>query len=99
MMAGRISFNMTCLLYFSSLRAKRSNPWNERKTGLLRRFAPRNDGLGEMQGGDDEVDGLDADKRNDDAADAVDHQVALQQRPCADRPIPDALERERNERN
>ncbi len=33
-------------------------------------------GLGQVQGGDDEVDGLDADKGNDDAADAVDHQVA-----------------------
>ena len=33
-------------------------------------------GLGQAQGGDDEVDGLDADKGNDDAADAVDHQVA-----------------------
>ena len=35
---------------------------------------------GEVQGGDDEVDRLDADERNDDAADAVDQQVAAQQR-------------------
>jgi hypothetical protein len=29
----------------ASLRAKRSNPWMPRKYGLLRRFAPRNDGF------------------------------------------------------
>ena len=35
---------------------------------------------GEVQGGDHEVDGLDADERDDDAAEAVDQQVAPQQR-------------------
>ena len=40
---------------------------------------------GEVQGRDDEVDGLDADERDDDAAEAVDQQVAPQQRAGADR--------------
>src|SRR5260370_660681 len=35
---------------------------------------------GQVQGGDHEVDRLDADERNDDAADAVDQQVPPQQR-------------------
>jgi hypothetical protein len=33
--------------------------------------------LSQVQGGDNEVDGLDPDEWNDDAADAIDHQVAL----------------------
>ena len=37
-------------------------------------------GLSQVQGRDHEVDGLDADERNDDAADAIDHQVTAQQR-------------------
>ena len=37
------------------------------------------------EGGDDEVDHLDADERHDDAAEAVDQQVAAQQRAGADR--------------
>ena len=54
---------------------------------------------GEVQGGDHEVDGLDADERNDDAAEAVDQQVAPQQRAGADRPIGDALQRQRDQRD
>src|ERR1700720_4507626 len=54
---------------------------------------------GETQGIDHEVDGLDADKRDDDAADAVDQQVALQQGPGADRTVGDALQGELNERD
>ena len=50
-----------------------------------------------MQGVDREVDGLDADKRNDDAADAVDQQVAAQQRASPDRTVGDALQRQRDE--
>ena len=37
-----------------------------------------------MQGRDNEVDGFDADKRNDDAAEAIDHQIATQQRAGSD---------------
>src|ERR1700755_1606598 len=54
---------------------------------------------GEMQGGDHEVDRLNADERNDDAADAVDQQVAPQQRTGADRPVRDALQGERDQRD
>ena len=45
-----------------------------------------------MQGGDDEVDRLDADKGNDDAAQPIDHQVAAQKRAGTDGPIRDALQ-------
>ena len=59
------------------------------------------DGLssGETQGHDDEVDGLDADKRKHDAAQAVDQQIAAQERGRADRTIVDTLQRQRNERD
>src|SRR5271167_3254978 len=53
----------------------------------------------EMQGIDHEVDGLDPGERNDDAAEPVDQQVPLQQRPGADRAIGDPFERERNQRD
>src|SRR4029077_13007221 len=54
---------------------------------------------GEMQGGDREVDRLDADERDDHAAAAVDPQVAPQQWAGPDRAIAHAFERQRNERD
>src|SRR5579863_3691438 len=54
---------------------------------------------GEMQGGHGEVDRLDADKRNDHAADSVDPKVAAQQRSGPDRTIAYAFQRQRNERD
>src|SRR5262249_39760771 len=53
----------------------------------------------EVQGADHEIDRLDADERNDDAADAVKQQVAPQQRAGADRTITHAFERQRNQRD
>ena len=46
---------------------------------------------GEAEAGDREVDELDADERRDEAAEAVDEQIAPQQRRGADRPVGDAL--------
>ena len=54
---------------------------------------------GEADGGDDEVDQLDADERHDEAAEAVDEQVAAQQRGGADRPVGDAAQRQRDQRD
>src|SRR6266403_183187 len=109
MMAGRISLSMANLHYsFPSLRGaeRRSNPFfcgpmdcfaALAMTGLGRcKVALAMTGVGQMQGGDGEVDRLDADKGNDDAADAVDHQVALQQRAGADGAILHALQRQGN---
>src|SRR5580700_9867037 len=53
----------------------------------------------EMQGRNNEVDGLDAEKRNQDAADAVDQQIATQQWARPDGPVRDALQRQRNQSN
>ena len=47
---------------------------------------------------DDEVDQLDPDEGQDHAAEAVDEQVAAQERGRADRAVADALQRERDER-
>src|ERR1700750_337958 len=55
--------------------------------------------LGEVQGRDQKVDGLDADEWNKDAAKPVDQQVAAEQRAGADRPVSDALQRQRDQRN
>ncbi len=55
--------------------------------------------LGETQRFDDDVDRLDADERNDDAADAIDQQVAGQNRGRAERTIRHAAQRERNQRD
>ena len=55
--------------------------------------------LGKVQGGDQKVDGLDADKGNDDAAKPVDQQIAPEQRTRADRTVGDALQRQRDERD
>src|SRR5271166_7040420 len=52
---------------------------------------------GQMQGGDHEVDGLDADERNDHAADAVNPKITPKQLSGADRTIADAFERQRNQ--
>ena len=54
---------------------------------------------GEMQGGDGEVDRLDADERDDHAAAAIDPEIAPQQRAGADRAIAHAFQRQRNERD
>src|SRR6185369_1241400 len=53
--------------------------------------------LGEMQATDHEVDGLDADKWNDHAAEAVDQQVAAQKRASPNRTVGDAFQRQWNE--
>jgi len=52
-----------------------------------------------MQGINGQVDGLDADEGNDDAAQTVDEEVAPQQRGRAHRPVGHALERQRDERD
>ena len=55
--------------------------------------------LGQVEGGDDDVDELDADEGGDDAADAVDEQVAAQQRGGGHGPVADAAQGERDERD
>ena len=55
--------------------------------------------LNEFEGGDDDVDDFDADERNDDAAQAVDEQVALQNGQRADRLELHAAQRQRNQRD
>ena len=52
-----------------------------------------------MQGDQQHIDQLDADKRHDDAAQPVDQQVSPQQRTGADRAIRDASQGKRNERD
>ena len=52
-----------------------------------------------MERGDDQIDELDADKRNDDAAEAVDEQVALKNGQRAHRFVSDAAQRQRNQRD
>ena len=53
--------------------------------------------LSEVKGGDDDVDRLDADEGQDQAAQAIDEEIAPEQRRRADRPISDALQRQGNE--
>src|SRR6516162_6070909 len=48
---------------------------------------------------DDEVDGLDSDERDDQPADAVDPQVPAEQRRGGGRPVANAAQRERNQRD
>src|SRR5215471_3672142 len=55
--------------------------------------------LGEMQGGDGEVDRLDPNERNDHAADAVDQKIEAQQSGGTNRAIAHPLQRKRNERD
>ena len=55
--------------------------------------------LNEMERGDDEIDELDADERNDDAAEAIDEQVALQNGERAHRFVGHAAQRQRNQRD
>src|ERR1700733_6963435 len=50
--------------------------------------------LSEVKGGDDDIDRLDADEGQDQAAQAVDEKIAPEQRCGADRPISDALQRQ-----
>src|SRR5277367_2632598 len=54
---------------------------------------------GEMQRGDRDVDGLDADERNDHAAEAVDKKIAGQNRGRAHRAVLHAAQRQRNQRD
>src|ERR1700719_4395565 len=86
MIADRISLNMTLLLKLLRM------TFTEKIGSTFRDHA-----LGEMQGSDDEVDCLDADKRNDDAADAVDHQVMPLQRAGPYRAIRHALQSQGNQ--
>src|ERR1700735_3622970 len=53
--------------------------------------------LSEVKGGDDGIDRLDADEGQDQAAQAVDEQIAPEHRCAADRPISDALQRQGNQ--
>src|ERR1700683_5651616 len=53
----------------------------------------------QMQDRDHEIDGLDADKRNDHAADSVDQKIAQKQRTGTDRSVAHTLQRKRNERD
>src|SRR5260370_25474376 len=95
-MAGRISLSMVNLHYsFPSLRGaeRGSNPFFRGPMDCFAALAMT--GLGQMQCGDDEVDRLDADKGNHDAAEAIDHQVTAQQRPGADGAIFDARQAQR----
>src|SRR5262245_36923918 len=57
------------------------------------------DPSGQVQGGDQEVDRLDADERNDDAADTIDQEVAAKQRSGADRAVTHTFERQRDQRD
>src|SRR5258708_37641994 len=54
---------------------------------------------GEMERGDQDVDGLDADERNDHAAEAVDKKIAGQNRGRADWTVGHAPQRQRNQRD
>src|ERR1700692_263099 len=97
-MAGRISFNMVSLLYFRYFeRSEAIHKTTERLDCFVASLLAMTAVLSQMQGGDDEVDGLDADKGNDDAAGAVDHQVAAQQRAGPDGAIRHALQGQRNQ--
>src|SRR4051812_7896571 len=53
----------------------------------------------QVQGGDQKVDRLDADERNDDATQPIDQEIAPKQRTGTDRAITHAFERQRDERN
>src|SRR5580704_17447579 len=55
--------------------------------------------LSQMQDRNHEIDGLDADERDDHAADSIDQKITQKQRTGADRPIAYPLQRKRNERN
>lgn len=52
-----------------------------------------------MQNGHGEIDQLDADEGRDQPAESVNQEIAPQQRGGADRPVFDALQRQRNERD
>ncbi len=51
------------------------------------------------EGDDGHINDLDADERNNDAAEAVDQKIARQQCACADRLISNALQRKRDQRD
>ncbi len=75
-MAGRISFNMVVSPNVFRERSEATHGTAKRLDCFVASLLAMTV-LNQVQGGDDEVDGLDADEWNDDAADAVDHQVAL----------------------
>lgn len=52
-----------------------------------------------MERGNDEIDELDADERHDDAAEAIDEEVALQDCQGAHRLVGDAAQGQRNQRD
>jgi hypothetical protein len=52
--------------------------------------------LGQVKRSDDQIDQFDSNKRNDETAEAVDQQVALQDRERAHRFVSDAAQRQRN---
>src|SRR6266481_4873903 len=55
--------------------------------------------LGQVKCGDDEIDQFDTDKRNDEAAEAVDEQIPLQNGERAHRLVSNAAQRQRDQRN
>ena len=55
--------------------------------------------LGEMKCGDDEIDEFDPNEWNNDAAETVDEQVALEDGERAHRFVSDAAQRQRNQRD
>src|SRR5215469_11945932 len=73
----------------TSPQAGKENPGQTLVHGCLR----------QADGGDDDVDELDADERHDDAADAIEPEVAPQDRGGTGRPVRDAAQGERDERD
>src|SRR5258708_19488541 len=61
-----------------------------------RRSNPDRPRITRGHGGDEEVDRLDAEERDDDAAEAVNQQIAAQHCPLPFRPVFHALQRQRN---
>src|ERR1700754_1945280 len=99
-MAGRISLSMMSLLFLRHCEEGSDEAIQLSLRGEMDCFASlaitvvR---LGQVQSRDHEVDGLDADEGNDDAAEAIDQQVTAQQRACADCAVRHALQRQRNQ--
>src|SRR3954451_18048827 len=97
-MAGRISLSM-CFSYFFRHCQRREGIQNlfAQAVWIASSLAPRNDGLSEVQGNDHEIDRLDADEGNNNAAEAVDQQIAPEQCAGPDRAIGDAPQRQRDQ--
>src|SRR4051794_30696479 len=98
-MAGRISLSM-CFSYFF-----RHCEGQATKQSRLSTVAASPDcfaslamtGSGQVQSDNHEVDRLDTDEGNDDAAEPVDQKVAAEQCAGADRAVGDALQRQRDQ--